>query len=90
MLAFTHPNYTIEVKKDDVVKVEIYNQKNLGKFGSYNYVVIYTIDQKKLLITRFTVPLLLSDRILESFLSKKPRIYFKKQFNYINEEKFKP
>jgi len=60
----------------------------MGKFGKYDYMVIYTIDDKKILITKFTVPSLLYDKIIETFLSKVPRVYFKKQFNYIDQQKF--
>jgi len=77
------------VENTDIERVAIYEQKSLGKFGSYNYMVLYTSDSKELLITNFTIPLLIYDRILESFLSKKPRVYYKKRFNYIDEKRFK-
>ena len=59
-----------EISNKDVEKVEIYDQKDLGRFGQFNYIVIYTVDQKKLLITQFTVPRLIYDNILQSFLRK--------------------
>ena len=79
-----------EILSTDIEKVEVYDQKDWGKFGKYAYIVIYTIDQQQLLITQFTVPGLLLDRTLESFLRKKPRVYFKKALNFINESQFKP
>ncbi len=75
------------IGKDDVDRVEIYEQKNLGKFGKYEYIVIYA-GQNQVLITDLTIPRLIYDRLLESFLSKKPRTYFKKRFNFIDESKF--
>ncbi len=80
----------IEISAADVEKVELYEQKRLGNFAPYNYVVIYTYGGMKLLITDFTIPLLISEKALEKFLRKKPRSHFRKRFNYIDEEKFKP
>jgi len=77
------------IKKDGVEKVEIYEQKWLGKFARYNYMVIYLTNSDHTLITQFTIPRLAFDNILATFLSKKPRTTFYKRFNYIDESKFK-
>ncbi|GAA4330544.1 hypothetical protein GCM10023149_35790 [Mucilaginibacter gynuensis] len=84
-LIFIQNNKKIEIKSDDVVRVEIYSQKNIGKFGTFNYLLIYT-NMDSFLITQFTVPQLIYNRSLESFLSKKPRVYFKKLNNYIDNK----
>lgn len=86
-LTLTTHDETLVIKKDDVEKVEIYDQNDLGRFGRFEYVVIYTAG-KNILITKFTIPLLVYDKMLESFLSKKPRTHFKKRFNFIDESKF--
>jgi hypothetical protein len=78
----------IKVNSANIEKIEIYEQNSLGKFGTYNYIVIYTNVDQKLLITKFTIPLLIYDKILETYLRKKPRLYFKKTFNFIDEDKF--
>ncbi|MGF7077491.1 hypothetical protein [Mucilaginibacter sp. R-33] len=83
-----YQDQTLVLNRADLVRVELYEQKDMGKFGKYDYMVIYTIDDKKILITKFTVPSLLYDKIIETFLSKVPRVYFKKQFNYIDQQKF--
>lgn len=88
-LTMVKGDITFIINETDVERVEVYEQNSLGKFGTYNYIVIYTVDDRKLLITKFTVPLLVYDKILEKFLKKKPRVYFKKNFNYIDESKFK-
>ncbi|HTE01516.1 MAG TPA: hypothetical protein VK668_19650 [Mucilaginibacter sp.] len=79
----------VTINNSDVEKVELYEQKSLGKFGTYSYMIIYTNDRKKLLVTQFTIPRLAYDNILQSFLRKKSRFYFKKTFNYIDEKQFK-
>ena len=84
---FQHDN-AVTIANEEVERIESYQQKYLGTFGYYNYIVIYTIDKRQILLTNFTLPLLLGDRILEKFLTKKPRTYFKKRFNYIDETKF--
>jgi len=65
--------------------VLLFDQSNLGKFGSYEYLVICTHD-KQLLITNFTIPLQGVDSILSKFLSKKPRQTFITRFNFIKPE----
>jgi hypothetical protein len=88
-IAIVQGDKRTEIKDVDVEKVAIFEQKSLGKFGNYSYLVLYTTDSQELLITNFTIPLLVYDRILESFLRKKPRVYYKKTFNYIDEKRFK-
>jgi hypothetical protein len=88
-LTLTQGDKTRTINSDQVQRVEVYEQKYLGNFGRYNYIVIYTVDGERLLITNFTIPLLTYDRILEVFLRKKPRTYFKTRFNFIDEDKFK-
>ncbi len=83
-------NNTIVINHADVVRVEIHEQTDLGKFGKYNYMVIYTNPGAQTLITDLTIPLLILDKPMELFLKKVPRVYFKKQFNFIDETKFKP
>lgn len=79
----------IIINSVDVDKVELYKQNFLlGKFNPYSYLVIYTTDHKEILITKFTIPLLLNDKILEMFLGQKPRIYFRRTFNYIPGKRF--
>jgi len=80
---------SIEINGADIEKVAVFKQKSLGKFGTYSYIVLYTSDSRKLLITNFTIPLLVYDSILESFLRKKSRVYYIKRFNYIDEKQFK-
>ncbi len=75
-------------KHDEIERVDIYEGGNLGKFGNFGYLVIYTVNGNWLLITNQTIPLLASDPILSRFLSKKPRQNFKKYFNFIDESKF--
>ncbi|MDN3579471.1 hypothetical protein [Mucilaginibacter flavus] len=87
-LTYIHQNVTITINRGSIAKVEIYEQKDLGKFGNYTYMVIYTNTAEQILITKFTVPLLANDRIMQVFLSRVPRIYFKKQFNFIDRKKF--
>lgn len=78
------------ITNDQIERIELYEQKSLGKFGKYDYMVIYIFDQQEILITDFTIPLLANDSIMMKFLRKKPRIHFCKRFNYIDETKFKP
>jgi hypothetical protein len=87
-LQLTQKEKTITISSFDVDKVELHEQNSLGKFGTYNYLVIYTADHKEILITKFTIPLLLNDRILETFLKQKPRIYLRKNFNCIPQGRF--
>ena len=89
-LTWINRNSKISVNNADIEKVEIYEQNSLGKFGKYGYMVIYTNDGHQLLITDFTISRQVYDLYLEKYLSKKPRLYFKKTFNYIDETKFKP
>ncbi|MFB9842544.1 hypothetical protein [Mucilaginibacter ginsenosidivorans] len=87
-LTITKNGKEISIDRDDVNKVEIFEQKSLGKFGTYNYIIIYTSDFRKLLVTKFTIPLLAYDTALQSFLRKKPRICYRKFFNYIDKRQF--
>jgi hypothetical protein len=87
-LTCIHQNNTTIINQANVTQVEIYEQTDLGKFGRYSYMVIYTNTGEQILITKFTVPLLVTDRIMELFLRKVPRVYFKKQFNFIDSKKF--
>ncbi|QXV67130.1 hypothetical protein INP83_08620 [Mucilaginibacter sp. 21P] len=73
----------ININRDEIDLVEIHEQKSLGKFGTYNYMVIVLKSAVKITITQFTVPLLAYDNIMQSFLREKPRQYYKKTFNYI-------
>jgi len=88
-LSLMQNDKTIVLNHDEVARVESYEQKYLGNFGSYNYIVIYTNDERQILLTNFTVPLLLFDSMMTKFLRGKPRTYFKKRFNYIDQTKFK-
>lgn len=88
ILTCIHQNNTININQTDINRVEIYEQKDLGKFGKYDYMVIYTNAGEQIIITDLTVPLLVFDRIMELFLKKRPRVYFKKQFNFIDSKKF--
>ena len=86
-LTMMQNDITTVIHYEDVDKVEIYESENLGKFGGYRYIIICTNDQRKILITSFTIPLLMYDKGLEYFLRKKKRVYFKKRFNYIDVDK---
>jgi hypothetical protein len=90
LLTLTQRGTTATISNADVERIECYDQKYLSKFGKYDYMVIYTTDQREILLTDFTVPLLANDSIMMKFLRKKPRTYFEKRFNYIDEAKFKP
>ena len=86
-LTMTQNSIKTVIRSEDVEKVEIYKATSLRRFGSYEYIIIYTNDQRKILITNFTIPLLIYDKALEYFLRKKKRVYFKKRFNYIDVDK---
>lgn len=85
-ITLNNGNNSITINNSEVDHVEFYEQRSLGKFGTYNYLVIYTINGRTLLITDFTIPHLLSDSALKKFFSNSRRIYNKKTFNYINKK----
>jgi hypothetical protein len=74
----------IHINSDEVVKVEIYEGQPWGRFQGFSYMILHTINKQKIIITQFTVPLLVHDKIFKKFLGKKPRKYFKKRFNFID------
>ncbi|PTR00034.1 hypothetical protein C8P68_102865 [Mucilaginibacter yixingensis] len=84
-MTFLQNDESFVIHRDDVEKVLLFDQSNLGKFGTYRYMVICTFD-KQLLITNFTVPRQGFDNILSRFLSNKPRQTFIKRFNFISPE----
>lgn len=51
-LTMIQGNVITEIINEEVDRVEIYEQKSLGKFGRYNYTKHYGA----LIITKFTVP----------------------------------
>ncbi|QEC76364.1 hypothetical protein [Mucilaginibacter ginsenosidivorax] len=77
-------NLDIHINSDEVVTVEIYEGKPWGRFQNFDYIILYTIDNQKVIITQFTVPLLVHDKVFKKFLRRKPRKYFKKRFNFID------
>jgi len=85
ILKFTQGDKTITIHSDEVAIVELYEAKELGKITNPSYLIIHTTDGRDLLITQFTIRLLLFDKPLEKFLRKKPRIYHKQLFNFIKK-----
>lgn len=83
-LSLTQGQHRVSINSNDVTKVEIYEGKPWGRFSDFDYIVIYATNNQKIVITQFTVPLLVYDKALEKFLRKKPRAYFKKRFNFID------
>ncbi len=74
------------IKSEDVVNIEVYEGKSLGKFTNLSYIIINTVANEEILITQLTIPFLIYDKILETFLRKKPRVYFKKNINFIKDQ----
>ncbi|SDE56234.1 hypothetical protein SAMN05216464_107179 [Mucilaginibacter pineti] len=87
ILTMVQGNVTTLVNSNEIERVELYESKDLDKFSRYNYIIIYTSNNKRILITSFTIPLLVYDKPLEYFLRKKKRTYFKKSFNLIDTGK---
>lgn len=71
------------IKREDIDRIEIREQKSLSKFGSYAYIIVHTNDNRAVIITDFTVPHLANDRYLEKVFAKKLRTYAKSPFNSI-------
>jgi hypothetical protein len=83
-LSLSKGSFNLTISNDDVINVEIYEGKPWGRFPDFDYIILYTVNNQEVIITQFTVPLLVYDKILEKFLRKKPRTYFKKRFNFID------
>jgi hypothetical protein len=81
-LNLSQGNKNLTIHSNEVVKVEIYDGKPWSKFQDFNYLIIYTKNNQRVIITQFTI--WSHDAILGRFLRQKPRVYFKKRFNYIN------
>jgi len=82
-LTVTQYGNTTTITSAEVRLVEVHTTKNLGKFGSFNYVAVITNADDKIILTNFTLPQTISERPLEKFLRGKKRVYFARTFNYI-------
>lgn len=87
MLKIERNGTTTTIENSAIKRVEVYSYKWYSHLiPHYEYVIIYTLNDERILLTNFTIPLLIYDKTFGKFLRKKSRTYFKRTFNYINED----